>query len=222
MKALAKPTFEGFRGYDLKALYQLRSSLQKFEFGTLWMIILHAAIFQQSSAFSVLYIKLSFVSRLAAYSIDFANANAKHNLKPQTVTLPSWLVFHHSGVFGMHLFSAFFLTPKEPLEIFVWALCSQSSHNTWTKKFSLPLYWGNVLLGVLSGSYYACILYDGEARYPAILFLASLVVAMVGIALLLEQNFGRRGGGKSLRPERKMMIGWEKISPHLSNSRKNY
>lgn len=207
MKILAKPTFEGFRGYDLKALYQLRKSLQKFEFGTLWIILLHAAIFQQASAFSVQYIKLSFVLRLAAYSVDFANANAKQILKPETaVMLPLWLVFHHFGVVGMHLFSAFFLAPKEPLEIFVWALCSQSSHNTWTKKFSLPLYWGNVLLGVLSGSYYACFLYDGGARYPAILFLASLLVTMVGIALLLEQSFGR-GGGKSLRPERKIMIG---------------
>ena len=205
MNALAKPTFESFRCADLKALYQLRSSLQKFEFATLWIILLHAAIFQQPSALSVLYIKMSFVLRLAAYSIDFANANAKHNPNPQTVTLPLWLLFHHFGVVGMHLSSAFFLAPKEPIEIFVWALSSQSSHNTWTKKFSLPLYWGNVLLGVLSGSYYACFLYDGGAKYPAMLFLASLVVTTVGIALLLELSF--RGKKKSLLPENMTVVG---------------
>ena len=111
METPSKPAVEGIR-YPLRALNQLRPSVQKFEFASLWIIIIHTVIFQQISAISVLYKKLSFVLRLAAYSIDFANANAKYNQKPNTITLPLWLVFHHSGVAGMHLFSAFFFCSK--------------------------------------------------------------------------------------------------------------
>ena len=101
------------------------------------------------------------------------------------VTLPLWLILHHFGVLGMHLFSVFYLAPKTPIEIIVWALGSQSSHNTWTKKLSLVLYWGNVLVGVLAGSVYACFLYDGGAGYAAALFVASVVVTCAGIAFLI-------------------------------------
>ena len=197
MEIPSKPASKSVR-YLIRSLYQLRSSVQKFEFATLWIILIHAAIFQKPSTLSVLYTKVSFVSRLAAYCIDFANANEKYNQNPNTMTPPLWLLFHHSGVVGMHLFSAFFLAPKKPIEIFVWALCSQSSHNTWTKKLSLSLYWGNVLLGVLSGSYSANFLYDGGSQYPAMLFLASLVVAIVGIGLLVLEQLNPGRARKSL------------------------
>ncbi len=175
--------------HTLSTLYPLRSQLQKLEFATLWIILAHAAVFQTAPALSVLYAKVSILTRAAAYSVDIANAITKYNVTSTTstnaVTLPLWLLLHHFGCLGAHLFSVFFLAPKTPAEIIVWALSSQSSHNTWTKKLSLVLYWGNVLAGALGGWAYACFLYHGGAGHAAALFVASVIMTCLGVLLLV-------------------------------------
>ena len=174
--------------YFLSTHRQFRSIVQKIEFTTLWIILINAATFQQSMAPSILYTKLSFFTRATAYFIDFANATSKYKSVDlhDTIKLSLWLLLHHFGVLGIHLSSAFFLSPKAPIEVFVWALASQSSHNTWTKKFSLTLYWGNVLVGVLASTAYVWFLYDGGAQYGVLeLYVASLVLTCFGITFLL-------------------------------------
>ncbi len=183
----------------LSTLYPIRAKLQKMEFFILWIIIADAAIFQAAIGASALYTKLSFFSRATAYSVDFANVMTKYHLPSSTktttstnndngsnalFTLPIWLIMHHLGVLGTHFFSAFYLASKTPIDIFVWALASQSSHNTWMKKISLVLYWGNVLVGGIAGSVYGCFLYDGGAGYAALMHVVCAIVAWIGVVLL--------------------------------------
>ncbi len=187
-------------------LYPIRKHLQKIEFTILWVIIADTAIFRTAMSVSSLYLKLSFISRATAYSVDFTNAASKYTPPSSSssstgskqggmaigtvannsniFTLPVWLIMHHFGVLGMHLFFIFYLAPKAPIEILLCALASQSSHNTWTKKMSLILYWVNVIVGVLAGLAYGCFLYDGGAGYAIALFVVCVVVTCVGILLL--------------------------------------
>ena len=93
---------------------------------------------------SIVYIELSLFTRLLAYAVDFANAREKLG------SLPSWLILHHVGVFAVHMNTAFHFS-QSYLYTMIYLLSLQSTHNTWTKKYSLVLYWGNVLLGVILG-----------------------------------------------------------------------
>ncbi len=181
----------------LSTLRPIRSQLQKIEFALLWIILAYAVIFEESSVISVLYTKVSFLTRVFAYSVDIANAMMNCNLRSypcnrgngknsSTFTVPLWLVLHHFGFLGMHALSIFYIPPKTPIEIIAWTLTSQSSHNTWMKKRSMALYWGDVLIGMLAASINACFLYDIGAGHLATLFVANIMIACTGILLLVR------------------------------------
>eukprot|EP00984_Skeletonema_dohrnii_P018499 scaffold8661_cov78-Skeletonema_dohrnii-CCMP3373.AAC.3 len=158
-------------------LYDLRKRLQTIEFIMNWVIVLCMVGTDISTTLPVLYVKMSAFTRCLAYAVDFANAYIKLN------TVPMWLVLHHSGVLLMHISEAFFLTPATNLQVIRFALASQSSHNTWTKKHSLALYWGNVLLGFLAGS--SVHVSHEETSAAASCYFLSLFVTGLGISLLV-------------------------------------
>jgi hypothetical protein len=145
---------------SLKQTLALRKQLQKVEFLACWMIVFvaaaadHMMIRAPASSipsccyyYMILYCKFSTFTRALAYTVDLTNAWVKFD-----GAIPSWLALHHSGILAGHITEIFFLTPKTLSQLMVIALGFQSSHNTWTKKYSLKLYWANVLLGVLSWS----------------------------------------------------------------------
>lgn len=167
-----------------------RKRLQKLEFFAWWTIIFFAAtsgILQQFGIFctstgilyhcSSTYIKLSTFTRVIAYAIDFANAWIRFG-----GAIPLWLILHHSGVCVQHILHAVVLLPAFPREIALVALGMQSSHNTWTKKYSLVLYWVNCLLGLLSIFYLHSL--DGRHLFWSNCSYYAFLICTVGVALL--------------------------------------
>ena len=147
---------------SLKQTLAFRKQLQKVEFLACWMVFFIAAaadndmmIMAPTSSssissscclyYTILYLKISTFTRAFAYAVDLTNAWVTFD-----GAIPSWLVLHHGGLLVGQITEIFFLTPKSLNQIMIVALGSQSSHNTWTKKYSLKLYWGNVLIGVLT------------------------------------------------------------------------
>lgn len=169
--------------------YHLRHTLQKAEFAICWILLLMTLLTNTVFPLSVLYMKVSAFTRVLAYAFDLANAWVKRNRK-----LPMWLILHHSGCTGQHFTSAFFITPNSPLHVTVFLLGSQSTHNTWTKRLSLVLYWGNVLVGVLASIYSHCYLHVSDIAGAC--FIRSFVMTSVGVALLVS---------KSIMEKRKMV-----------------
>ena len=167
-------------------LYAIRKQLQKVEFFTCWFIAFLMATTNTSPAFTfaVACFKLSVVTRFFAYILDFSNAYEKLD-----GSIPMWLILHHSGVLAQHTIKAFLLTPTSQYDAIVFALGSQSSHNTWTKKLSLVLYWGNVLVGVICSSYFH--FSHGESQ-EASCFFWSLVVILLGISLLVRDTISKK------------------------------
>ena len=157
-------------------LYTLRKHLQKTEFFMCWIIVLLMSVTNISPSLPVACLKLSAFTRFLAYVIDFTNAYVKLD-----GSIPMWLVLHHSGVLVQHITKAFFLTPSSQYQVILFALASQSSHNTWTKKLSLVLYWGNVLVGVVTSYLFHS---SHTASNAASSVYWSLVVTIFGISLL--------------------------------------
>lgn len=137
-----------------------RKKWQKVEFISCWIFAFSLVFFKETNAGEVIlnndqnihdiiletatsYIQFSIFTRLLAYAVDFANADKKLG------TLPSWLILHHTGVVAIHSLTAFFFSQSNSKTI-LYMLALQSTQNTWTKKYSLMLYWGNVLLGVMT------------------------------------------------------------------------
>jgi hypothetical protein len=79
-------------------------------------------------------------------------------------------------------------------QVILFALASQSSHNTWTKKHSMVLYWGNVLVGSLT----CCAIHlshggmSSDVQGAAMTFLLGLVVTSAGIVLLVAGSMYQR------------------------------
>ena len=169
-----------FITYDL---YTLRKHLQKIEFFMCWVIAFIMAGTNISPTFPVVCLKLSAFTRFFAYVLDFSNAYVKLD-----GSIPMWLVLHHSGVLVQHITKAFFLAPSSQYEVIIFALASQSSHNTWTKKLSLVLYWGNVLVGVLACSY---LHFSHDESNAASCFYWSLLVTSFGISLLVRDTLSK-------------------------------
>jgi hypothetical protein len=175
----------------------IRKILQKAEFFMCWAIFFLTAVRSKnaylaeqtspsmvlSSSAAIFYIRLSLFTRSYAYAIDLANAWVKFDSN-----IPKWLVLHHSGVWSQHAIKAFFLTPHSPLQIMMFALGSQSSHNTWTKKHSLLLYWGNVIVGVLV-CVYDVVKYHERNIFASRCFYYSLLVTSTGILLLALDTY---------------------------------
>ena len=164
-------------------LYTIRKHLQKMEFFMCWIIALLMAVTNISPSLPVMCLKLSAFTRFLAYVVDFTNAYVKLD-----GSIPMWLVLHHSGVLAQHITKAFFLTPSSQYQVILFALASQSSHNTWTKKLSLVLYWGNVLVGVATCS---CLHFSHAASNAASCFHWSLVVTTFGISLLVRDTISK-------------------------------
>jgi hypothetical protein len=186
--------------HSLKQTLALRKQLQKVEFLACWMIIFVAAAADhmmirapESTSipsccyyYIILYSKFSTFTRALAYAVDLTNAWVKFD-----GAIPSWLVLHHSGLLAGHITEIFFLTPKTFSQIMFGALGFQSSHNTWTKKYSLKLYWGNVIIGALSWSKVYCDRgaaseedIDSASSTARLCSYYSIIVTITGVLLL--------------------------------------
>ena len=175
-----------------------RKTLQKAEFFMYWAFFFltavrssHAILVENTSpslllqpaAATILYFRLSLLTRSYAYAVDLVNAWVRFDS-----SIPKWLVLHHSGVWLQHVIKVFFLTPHSPLQIMMFALASQSSHNTWTKKYSLPVYWGNVVVGVLACLYLNCFEHESSI-FASRCFYYSFLLTNAGILLLVKDTF---------------------------------
>ena len=185
--------------------YHLRKDLQKIEFFTCWAVVfitvgLTITSYHHPSYSTqlllpcmVFYLKASVISRIVAYLFDFSNAAIKNH-----GALPLWLVLHHSGVLIQHISKAILLDGSSCLQIMLFALGSQSTHNTWTKKLSIVLYWGNVLVGVVT-SLYVHSIHGSNANHgsgAALAFCTSLLVTSCGIVLLIVDTYCAKMRGK--------------------------
>ena len=145
---------------DLKSC---RWKLQKIEFVTCWILFMMNLpplyVLQNSSTIelifdvSVLYSRLSLVTRFIAYVVDFSTAFSKNCSPSKTILfkgVPLWLILHHGGVYASHYLTAFPLAAQNHMQCALCMVCLQSSHNTWTKKYSKAIYWSNVAFGTLS------------------------------------------------------------------------
>jgi len=181
-----------------------RKQVQKIEFLTNWALLCllaitatHTALYNASSHIhttAFLYIEVSLFTRILAYSVDFANAREKLG------KLPAWLILHHVGVFATHITVAFYFS-RSYFMTMIYLISIQSTHNTWTKKYSLALYWGNVLLGVITSIYvsYMNALQDevSLSLVPCICILVSLLTTFTGIGLLVvDCQQGKKTGKK--------------------------
>ena len=171
----------------------IRKRLQKIEFFMGWVIIFLTVVstlassnvnVQQTQFFlalqsaAILYFRLSLITRSFAYAVDLSNAFVRFD-----GVIPAWLILHHSGVWVQHLVKTFFLAPQSPMHIIIYSLGFQSTHNTWTKKYSLALYWGNVLVGVMACIHCIFIQHDADA-FASRCFNSSFRVTSAGIILL--------------------------------------
>ena len=169
-----------------------RKQFQKMEFLTNWALLCLLAVGESHTVFNIisshihtaalLYIKASIFTRIVAYAIDFANARKKLG------KLPSWLILHHVGVLASHITVAFYFS-RTYFKAMLYLFCIQSTHNTWTKKYSLFLYWGNVLLGMMA-SIYASFMTAVQSEVSLslglyICMLVSLLTAITGVGLLV-------------------------------------
>ena len=161
--------------------YAYRKTLQKIDFITCWMIVFLSRSSLIPITFLLTISRITAFTRLYAYIFDFSNAWQKyHN------AVPVWLVLHHSGLLIGHFAKVFFLTSGCPDQVMTYALGSQASHNTWMKKFSTKIYWGDVFLGCL-----ACIYMHSthESSFAASIFWNSFLMTVAGVTLLIMDTF---------------------------------
>ena len=117
--------------------YDLRKHLQKVEFSACWTItIVAAATYMDRTLssetllyYSSLYLKASVVFRALAYASDFSNASERFSGRPPFMVDPPSL-WMPCATFSK---AVFLLDAGSRSQIIVFALASQSSHNTWTK-----------------------------------------------------------------------------------------
>lgn len=123
------------------------------------------------------YVKISIITRFLAYAVDFANASKKIG------SLPSWLILHHAGVFIVHALLGFYFLCHQShyLKTIFCMLALQSTHNTWTKKYSLVLYWCNVLLGVITSVTILLHELRKEGEFPWIIYQLVTIGVSIGI-----------------------------------------
>ena len=161
-----------------------RKHLQIIEFLLCWIIAFALLICAVSGIFqydnlvcqlATTYAQISVITRIIAYAIDFASANKKLG------SLPSWIILHHAGVMALHLLTAFYFSHSCSIRMIIYMIALQSSHNTWTKKYSLTLYWENVSLGMLTSFVYITLKILEEERN----FLPSLVGVLAHGAVIL-------------------------------------
>merc|ERR1712151_821125 len=134
--------------------------------------------------------KLSLISRFLVYTFDFANARNKLGYLKGSASFagfPLWLVFHHGGVFITHAIVALFVEAQTLFHCAVMLLVLQSTHNTWTKKYSYTMYWGNVLVGVLCTYVYAALNWQ-NAVWACGSIVAMMSIINTGIALLFVES----------------------------------
>jgi hypothetical protein len=192
--------------FTIRHLFNLRMKQQKAEFITSWaFIILLAIVLIQGSPdeknaadstqmaiynLALLHIKVSSVyTRAFAFAVDFANTRDKFGaVKGNLMGLPSWLLYHHFGVYLSSISTSYFIIPRDYFEALVILVSLQSTNNTWTKKYSYVLYWGNVLLGVIT-SWYFVSLHVEDAFGASLCMMASLLGAYLGAGLLAMQSF---------------------------------
>ena len=131
------------------------------------------------------YIQVSIITRVFAYAVDFANACKKLG------SLPSWLILHHTGCVVVHSLTAFVFSKSSTSLAILCMLALQSTHNTWTKKYSMILYWGNVLLGVITTLIYTTLNFlaeDVELSLSMYLCMgAAFLITAVGVVLLYAE-----------------------------------
>jgi hypothetical protein len=193
--------------FTIRRLFNLRMKQQKAEFITSWVLIILLAIIliqggspnEKNAADSIqmaiynlaiLHIKVSSVyTRAFAFAVDFANTRDKFGaVKGNLMGLPSWLLYHHFGVYLSSISTSYFVIPRDYFEALVILVSLQSTNNTWTKKYSYVLYWGNVLLGVIT-SWYFVSLHVEDAFGASLCMMASLLGAYLGAGLLAMQSF---------------------------------
>jgi len=202
----------------LMYLYSFRQKLQKVEFLIIWtfffaliasLLIASQDVSDQIYPIAYIYIQYSVLTRFFAYIMDFTNAAVKLATSDDSKwsAIPLWLILHHSGVLGSHIMIAFFFMGPEATsdnfpKMLFGLVATQSSHNTWTKKYSLTLYWGNVLLGFVCLS---CITdlsirsTTARGRGTAIL-LCSVLATLCGVVLLA--NSAAKGTRAQSKPPR--------------------
>ena len=203
----------------LSKKYHLRKDLQKIEFFTCWAIIFislgltishhdtpcsdderctaHTSSILSSQTqlllpYMTFYLKASIVSRFIAYLFDFSNAAIKNH-----GALPLWLVLHHSGVLIQHISEAILLDGSSCVQVMLFALGCQSTHNTWTKKISIVLYWGNVFMGVVTGIYLNSMhgSHSNSSGASSLAFF-SFLVTNCGVVLLIVDTYCQKMKGK--------------------------
>lgn len=191
-----------FTAPTLHQALTVRKYLQKFEFMACWVIFFFCASAITSVPVPVLanisskqglsiicpWMKVSVFTRALSYVIDFSNAWDKFH-----GVIPTWLVLHHLGVLVQNMTEVFFLidTPnihQLQINIMICALASQTTHNTWTKKYSLLVYWGNVLIGVLACSYCHSTHDSDVSPLATKCYYYSLIMTSIGIMLLVLEN----------------------------------
>jgi len=182
----------------LAVLYDMRQKLQKVEFLVIWLLVVALVItaligddvYDVCDTIALNYIRYSVISRFLAYVMDFTNAAVKLGTGDEKWrAIPLWLWMHHGGVLGSHVMIAFFFMDPVTFAKYIFGLvANQSSHNTWTKKYSYFLYWGNVALGFAS---LCCIAYIAIAKsggdyVGAIILICSVVCTLCGVLLLVK------------------------------------
>ena len=201
--------------FTMRDMYIIRMKAQKTEFCGIWVLLslnIFAMILPKHSStstnnqdsagqlylasflyeISVFYIKASLISRFLVYVFDFANARKKMGYLKNASSFagfPLWLVFHHGGVYMSHFIVAFFIMAQNHFQCALLLAILQSTHNTWTKKYSKVLYWGNVLLGVLSTYVYVVVKWQ-DATWACVSMILMMLVVDMGIALLFMESFG--------------------------------
>ena len=201
--------------FTMRDMYIIRMKAQKAEFCGIWVMLslnIIAMILRKNSStstnnqdsagqldlasflyeISVFYIKASLISRFLVYVFDFANARKKMGYLKNARSFagfPLWLVFHHGGVYLSHCIVAFFIMAQNHFHCALLLAILQSTHNTWTKKYSKVLYWGNVLLGVLSTYVYVVAKWQ-DATWACLSMILMMLVVDMGIALLFMESFG--------------------------------
>ena len=184
------------RAFEVTLCNQMskRKKLQKIEFLINWSFILllaagamyHGNFFIKNVSsylhtIALLYIEMSLFTRLLAYIIDFANAREKLG------KVPIWLALHHTGVVVIHITTALYFS-RTYSKAMLYLLAIQSTHNTWTKKYSLVLYWGNVMLGVITSIYFSAMNITQDevslSMAPCLCMSIALFSTFVGISLL--------------------------------------
>ena len=201
--------------FTMRDMYTIRMNAQKAEFCSIWVLLslnIIAMILRKYSSMStsnqdsagqhylaptlyeisLFYIKASLISRFLVYVFDFINARKKMGyLKTASsfAGFPLWLVCHHGGVYLGHFIIAFFMVAQNHFQCAMLLAIWQSSHNTWTKKYSKVFYWGNVLLGVVTLFFYVLVKWKDDT-WACISMVLIMVVADMGVALLFMESFG--------------------------------